>query len=966
MSSNDPTNEWRQLENALDELLDLDLADRPAALARWRTTHPELGEQLASFLRHAETEEIWLDGAAVNAVTPTEPAMPAARVLAEGVQVGSYRIIKLVGRGGSGEVYAAERADGTYQQQVALKILHFDAIERRDRFESERQILAGLEHPHIARLLDGGISVDGHPYMVMEFVDGLPLIAWCRKERLPLSARLDLFLQICDAVDYAHRHLVVHRDLKPANVFVTADQRVKVLDFGAAKLLATTNVDETRHAPFTPGYAAPEQLSGAPITTATDVYALGLLLFELLAGVPPFSFEKLSIAAALESALHREAPKLSEFTARSSDAPVLPRALRGDLDAIVERALRKVPAHRYPTVRELREDVLAHIEGRAVKSRGGAFLYRTGRTLKRHKMLAASVTVAVLALVAGAIGIERQSQLARAEARKEEAVKNFLLDVFRTNAVDNPDGVSARQTTAVQLLDRGAKAVSEDTKSSPEVRGEFIDELADLYDQLEDFGRVEQLERQRLKDLDREGGQPSLARAAALAELGRALTMNVRYPEARMALLEALSNLDSIHDESSPARTLALMTLGLLEYRVDPLKKDSSAARHTRAALDLLVKYRPDHPDRLTAVQLLARIDEQRGAFADAEAGYREFLRLVQTPAFGTERVALGSAYGDLADFLAARGRYDEAELGLRKSIEILDQAEGPDQANSVDRHLALAKIYIATHRDAEAEPILRKILDSGFQDVERAGLAHRAMGQLVDLDLSHWRLGEAETLLQKNRSFLLNNADADRDLQPVTAASWARLLMMQGRFDEASHAQAEAAALFATAVGGPLEAVRANEVLGGDIAVARGQWQEAQDRYRKVPPGLSSTYSAASARQSLGLGRVELHDGGPQQAMLRASEVLAQIEALPSGRRPLLVCAEAHDLAAGAAQAVHDYATAAVHLQEQISTLESLSAPKPMITSLRAKLSTAQRAITVKAIVPSSLPAAASATREL
>jgi serine/threonine-protein kinase len=647
------------------------------------------------------------------------------------------------------------------------------------------------------------------------------------------------------------------------------------------------------------------------------------------------------------------------------DAPVPARALRGDLDAIVERALRKVPAHRYPTVRELRDDVLAHIEGRAVKSRGGAFLYRTGRTLKRHKMLAASVLVAVLALLAGAIGIERQSQLARAEARKEAAVKNFMLDVFRTNAVDNPDGVSARQTTAVQLLDRGAKAVSEDTKSSPEVRGEFIDELADLYDQFEDFGRVEQLERQRVKDLDREGGQPSVARAAALAELGRALTMNQHFPEAKIVLLEALSNLDSIHDEGSPARTLALMTLGLLEYHTEPLK-DSSAARHTRAALDLLVKYRPDHPDRLTAVQLLARIDEQRGDWAGAEAGYREFLRLVQTPAFGTERVALGSAYGDLANFLLARGRYDEAELDVRKSIEILDQAEGPDQANSFERHMDLAKIYIGTYRDAEAEPLLRKLVNGTFQDAERAGLGRRAMGLLVDLDLSTWRLSEAETLLQKNRSFLLNNPDADRDLRSMTAASWARLLAMQGRFDEASHAQAEAAALYANDMGEPSEAARANAVLGGDIAGARGQWQEAKDQYRKLPPASASAYSVASARQSLGLGRVELHDGGPQQAIFRASEVLAQIEALPSGRRPLMLRAEAHELAAGAAQAAGDYPTAAVHLQEQISTLESLSAPKPVIASVKNRLAAAQRAIAVKGIVTSSLPAAASATREL
>jgi serine/threonine-protein kinase len=399
--------------------------------------------------------------------------------LAAGRRLGPWAIVRRVGEGGMGTVYEARRADGDFVQRVALKTVWRGADSQLllRRFRSERQILAGLQHPNIARLLDGGATDDGLPYLVMEYVDGAPIDAWCDARRLPIPARLDLFRQVCAAVAHAHRNLVVHRDLKPGNVLVTADGAVKLLDFGVAKLLDDAGRAGTLTgaglSPFTAGFAAPEQVTGGRVSTATDVHALGALLHVLLAGRPPFAGAGAGPADVVSAIRDRPAPPPSEVAGAAPDdaaarARALPsrarlaRALRGELDAIVLVALRKEPERRYPTVDALADDVRRHLRGDRVLARPDTLAYRTRAFVRRQRGLAAGLLVAAAALVVGAGAALWQARASRLEARRAERVAAFLGRTFATSDATTGDPVARLGTrgTVAALLDSLAGRVA--------------------------------------------------------------------------------------------------------------------------------------------------------------------------------------------------------------------------------------------------------------------------------------------------------------------------------------------------------------------------------------------------------------------------------------------------------------------------------------------------------------------------
>src|SRR5581483_5299981 len=366
-------------DELLDALLDLPVEARADYLARRDHDDPVVLREVESLLRATQQcGDFLATPARLTTAHGSEPPPPEMRV-------GVWKLTRHIGRGGMGVVYEAVRAEGDFAQRVAIKLLRSEAIAELERFNVERQILARLEHTGIARLYDGGIAPDGRPYMVMELIAGEPITDYCARTRASLQERMRLFVQVCEAVAYAHRNLVVHRDLKPANILVTAEGQVKLLDFGVAKLLAVDHRELTRTAaaPLTPASAAPEQLLGGPVTTATDVYTLGLLLFGLLTGNRPWSPAGEPIAHAMRIVLERPAPAPSTTAASLPDPPLPPRMLRGDLDAIVAKALRQEPAHRYETVDALKHDVERAVRGDAVAARSGARMYQLGRFLRR-------------------------------------------------------------------------------------------------------------------------------------------------------------------------------------------------------------------------------------------------------------------------------------------------------------------------------------------------------------------------------------------------------------------------------------------------------------------------------------------------------------------------------------------------------------------------------------------------------
>ena len=453
--------DWARLDAALDELLGLPAEQRDAAITRLAAGDAAFARKLQSMAAGLDGEDALLDQPAALVLLGAPPIMPG---LAPGTRLGPWRIVEPIGRGGMGEVYRAERADGPFEQRVAIKLMRADAARLMARFHAERQIVARLDHPGIARLLDGDASPDGQPYMVMELVEGRHLIEWCREQHCPLDQRLDLFDMICDAVAYAHRNLVVHRDLKPANVLIGADGRPKLLDFSIARLLDGPVGHATQEILLTPGYAAPEQLNGGPITTAADVYALGLLLYELLCGRPARDVQGLPLAAAMQRALTIDVQAPSRAAQVDAAAPVPAQRLVGDLDAIVAKALRPEPELRYASVDALRADIDRYRQHLPVLARRGSWGYVAARALRRHRGSAIASMLVLSVLVVGVLAVAWQAKLAREQAQRATAIQQFLLSLFRANT---PEIARGHEITAKDLLASGSTRLDADLHEQP-------------------------------------------------------------------------------------------------------------------------------------------------------------------------------------------------------------------------------------------------------------------------------------------------------------------------------------------------------------------------------------------------------------------------------------------------------------------------------------------------------------------
>jgi eukaryotic-like serine/threonine-protein kinase len=469
----------------LDELLEMPAHLRAAALEQRCADDPAVRKEVDSLLSASVAVGEFLVAPAMLAAEPPPEDMLS------GIRVGAWRITSRIGRGGMGVVYAAERVEGDFRQRAAVKVLRLEAVAELPRFHAERQILARLDHPGIARLYDGGVTPDGRPFMVMEFVEGRPITQYCVETHASLADRMGLFTQVCESVAYAHRNLIVHRDLKPANIFVTAQGQVKLLDFGIAKLIDADRqgVTQTLAAPLTPLTAAPEQLLGQPITTATDVHGLGLLLFELLTDTQPWLRAGGPIAQAVRVVLNEPTPKPSERAAGTPGAPFPARVLRGDFDAIVAKAVRKEPSHRYATVEALQGDIGHALRGEPVAARSGARLYVFGRTLRRYRWVTVAVAAVLLSLAIGLgaaawqarrAAIERDA--ARRVAAREEAVRIELTRLFRAAIEER----GTQPATAKTMLDNSALRVLREYRSQPELEGQIVLTLADLYSALED------------------------------------------------------------------------------------------------------------------------------------------------------------------------------------------------------------------------------------------------------------------------------------------------------------------------------------------------------------------------------------------------------------------------------------------------------------------------------------------------
>ncbi|MCU0686062.1 MAG: serine/threonine protein kinase, partial [Polyangiaceae bacterium] len=487
---------WRRLSPALDDALDLPREQRASWLETLAARDAALAADVGVLL--AEHEALALEGFLEGGL-----GAPAGASLA-GQTLGAYTLREQVGQGGMGSVWRAERSDGRFEGAAAVKLLNASLLGQAGeaRFRQEGRLLARLQHPNIARLLDAGLSPLGQPYLVLEYVDGERIDAYCDARRLDVDARVRLFAQVLEAVAHAHANLIVHRDLKPSNVMVTAEGQVKLLDFGIAKLIEgeagwaiSTALTREGGRVFTPDYAAPEQILDEPLATTTDVYALGVLLMELLSGARPYRLPEGASRRDLEDAILRQAPQRPSEAANRAAAeargltlPQLARRLRGDLDAIVLRALEKAPSARYRSVGALGDDLERHQTLRPVLARAEGRLSRLGRFVRRNRGplalalgLATTLSTTTAVAVRQALRANAEAEAARRAAARADAVQGFLVEIFQANSAAQDDPVKARATTARELLDLGAQRVDLGLESSPEAKLPLLDLLSKMY-----------------------------------------------------------------------------------------------------------------------------------------------------------------------------------------------------------------------------------------------------------------------------------------------------------------------------------------------------------------------------------------------------------------------------------------------------------------------------------------------------
>ncbi|MBI5710495.1 MAG: serine/threonine protein kinase [Candidatus Eisenbacteria bacterium] len=741
---------WQRIDALLDSALELAGDERSAFLDRACAGDPGLRARVDMLLAADAVSGSLLDRPVLDSVPGLLEEDEGRETRAKVDRVGSWRILREIGRGGMGVVYLAERADGQFEQRVALKLIKrgLDTDEIVGRFQQERQILARLEHPHIARLVDGGVTDEGLPYIAMEYVEGVPLTEHCRSRGLGLDAALRLFDQVCEAVQYAHRNLVVHRDLKPGNIMVS-EGAVKLLDFGIAKVLAPGGGEAAKTmtmAPrLTPDYAAPEQLRGEPPTTATDVYALGVVLYELLTGGRPHRRRDTTHAGAENATLDEEPEPPSTAAARRGreararagpvpgEATAGPGAwrgrLKGDLDDIVLMALRNEPERRYPSVEALRDDLTRWRAGRPVRATRPTWGYRAGKFVRRNRAAVTAGALVALSIVAGLIGTTWQAHVAARErdralleARKASEIKDFALGLFQ---VSDPEQSRGANITARELLERGAGRVERELKGQPAVQAEMLDLIGGVYYQLSEYARAESV-LVRATELGRRTlGREHVQVAHSLSRLGQVLDAEARYDAAIAALREALAIQQR---QPGERRAEVAATLSNLAATYDHAgRPDSAEALHSRALAIDRALFGEESANVATDLDNLGVVLQARQRPADAVPLLRRALE-IRRRVLGSEHPATATVAENLALALQNLGRTGEAvrlhEEALRIRRKILDPMH-LDIAHTLGNfanlkrdqgdHAGAASMY------EEALAIERHALGSDHPDVARS-----------------------------------------------------------------------------------------------------------------------------------------------------------------------------------------------------------------------------------------------------
>jgi serine/threonine protein kinase/Tfp pilus assembly protein PilF len=799
-----------EADEILLDALSLPYAERWAFLDEVRGENPMLRQQVEARLRPS----LGLDAVFESGGVCSGPLWESfsADLIAEPSavmpdRIGPYRVISEIGRGGMGVVYLAVRSDGQVEQKVAVKVLTLDrgGAEAMQRFAQERQIVASLSHPAIAGLVDAGISDDGRPYFAMEYVDGEAITEYCDRLQLTIEERLRLFNTAARAVDYAHRNLVVHRDLKPSNILVTNDGRVKLLDFGIAKVLdhsALPHVAPTTRTglrPMTPEYASPEQVRGAPVATASDVYQLGVLLYELMAGTRPhvaesrstFDIERMILEddAAPPSARIGRNPASTDClvsSARRVSPERLRRRLRGDLDTIVLKALHKQPERRYLSAQQMAEDVDRHLAGRALAARKDAFFYRTRKFIRRNRLVV-SVAGAAGVVIAGLIGIHtvrlaNERDRARQFAETAQSALACMEDLFR--GLD-PYQSPQRELTAQELLDRGTMRIENELADSPELQAQLLRTLGNTYHNLGLYDRATALLEKAVETARTAYGEGHGFTALCQTNLALEYDTAGRVGEAEALYRRAIDVMERCEDPTRGALATALNNFASLLSKTNRLDEAETVYRR---ALDLATQeLGPDHLDTARTVFNLGNVYLVRAELEKAQSHYERALavreraldstnpliaevlfnlaqvydqhgdpvaatRMLQraldiwTTSLGHEHPVVARAFNNLTGLRARAGHCQEALDYCEKALAMRKAVFGADHAQVAMSLQTLGWLRAGMGQYNEARSLLEEALATGLRTVGPTdSLIARILSNLGDISLEQGDLDTSE-----------------------------------------------------------------------------------------------------------------------------------------------------------------------------------------------------------------------------
>jgi eukaryotic-like serine/threonine-protein kinase len=851
-----------EIEGVFEQALDLD-PDRRGAWLSDRCAHDaELRTEVEALLAAHESPV----GILERRLTPATTALPAEPLRDR--RIGPYRVVRELGRGGMGVVYLAERVDGEFRREVAIKLLRNspDAEELHRRFIAERQILASLSHPHIAQLLDGGTTEGQLPYLVMEYVDGLPITTYCDRHGLDIGSRLRLFVDVCRAVNSAHQNLVIHRDIKPGNILVTASGQVKLLDFGIAKLLNSAMggmaIPHTRTAfrVMTPEYASPEQVRGEPLTTGSDVYALGVVLYELLAGRRPYQIRTGAERELHELVCEREPERPSTWakrpppaddpeaptpaaiaSARGTSPDRLQRVLAGDLDAIVMMALRKEPRRRYGSAELLAEDVERHLGGLPVLARHPSRAYYLGKFLRRHRTAASLGTVAVLSLVAGTAVALKQTAAARRERDRataaltqskqalyeSEETTSFLAGLFDVNV---PAPGSAAPGTTEELIARGMGQV-EQLGNRPLVQARMLEGMGRIYQNSWRLSNAKLAYERSLALRRANGAGESPEVATTLIHMANTLRSLGSYATADSVARQALRISERVNGPSDPATADAWQMLSMLAVYRDDIRASEVYARRS---VDIRVAaYGADDPRIAYSLEMLGRALRRLGRDEEGERYVREALALHEREKGPNDPGLIVPLYR-LADAVASgREDYDEAARLMERGVAIAKASFGENHPRTAYAIGMLGELESRRGNFAKAERLSRRAVDIYDRTLGNKDVA--VADAYADLARVYARAGRWTDAEAAQRTAMRVYENALGRAHPVFAGAIAGLCenhLHTGRLVEAEVECRDALAIRERTQGPNNYGMVGPLILLGDIRVQRGELAAADSFY--------------------------------------------------------------------------------------------------------------------------------------